>query len=88
MIAVLMMEISELKVELLDHPELKVELIDPRGMAEGDQLLDGQEQDAGGHLDRGLQDGGQNVEYVLDLVAMLGGINGEIAWGLQDKKYK
>ena len=57
-----------------------MELLDPRGMAEGDQLIDGQGQDARGHLDRGLQDGGRNVEYVLDLVARLG----ELAWSLQD----
>ena len=75
-----MMEISERLKGGWDHPELKVELLDPRGMAEGDQLLDGQGQDAGDHLDRGLQDGGQNVEYVLDLVARLG----ELAWSLQD----
>ena len=74
----------ESKVELLDHPKLKVELLDPRGMAEGDQLIDGQGQDAGDHLDRGLQDGGQNVEnrveYILELAAALG----EIVWGLQE----
>jgi hypothetical protein len=83
-----MMEISKRLKGGWDHPELKVELLDPRDMAEGDQMLDGQGQDGGGHLDdHGLQDGGQNVEYGLELVAMLGkiaGVLGRIAGGLQD----
>ena len=53
-------------------------------MTEGDQLRDGQGQDARGHIDRGLQGDGQNienhVEYTLELAAALG----EIIWGLQE----
>ena len=43
-----------------------VEMLDPRGMAEEDQMLGGQ--DGGGHLDlddHGTQGGGQMVEYGL-----------------------
>ena len=63
---------------------MRVELLNPRGMAEGDQLLDGQGQDAGGHLDRGLHDDGQNVEnrveYILELATALDKVVG----GLQE----
>ena len=94
-----MMEISERLKGGWDHPESvevelmdPVEMLDPRDMSEEDQMLGGQRQDGGGHLDlddHGPQGGGQNVENGLELVAMLGritGVLGEIIWNLKELK--